>query len=433
VANIYHTDAGSGLDTNSGSSEGSAKETGVGAATTASNATVDLSADAPVDLSDVTINVDTIRLNGRTDGIRSTDIFLITAKDDGLDTVDVSPVPDSTTSSVTWAIGGAWLTLAKPLLVVEVGVKVNVKAGTSYNETANISLIGSVTAPIVFEGYTTTIGDGGIITIDGQSTRASGITDSTSGSTRYVFKNFRITGHTAVGVDMPTANTLVWKNCRFDNNGSIGGVDVNDFTLFEDCDFDNNTGSGVTTGEKTVFIGCRAFDNTVRGFSMEAGTCVHCVAWGNTNGQFYSPGTLGPNIFVNCTVDGEGGGATTGFEVVNNIEAIVVNCIIHDNNIGMDVGDIGELLVSRNNLLNSNTTRYAGGGQTFTGEVLAVPGFQDEVAHDYRLIASSAAINAGFDANQVQGQNSAVDLGAQQREALGGGGGANKILTGGGM
>lgn len=305
---------------------------------------------------------------------------------------------------------------------VAAGDKVWVKNTNSYTETADIQTVGGAAAPIVFEGYTSSTGDGGVFTIDGESTRVAGITDSVITS-RYVFKNMRVTGHTILGVSLGTADNNVFKNCRIDNNGDgSGGIDVDDRNMFVNCDFDNNTGSGVTTGNQAVFIGCRAYDNSAHGFNLEDGVCAFCTSWSNASNNFYSPGTLGPVVLINCTGDGESKDTTIGIQVSNNVLTAVVNCIIYDNTTGFDGGDIGELLISRNNLVNSNTANYVNGGQTFSGEVTSAPGFVDEATHDYRLDSGSAALEAGYDANDKQGQSGAIDIGAQQRVPSAGGG-----------
>jgi hypothetical protein len=82
--------------------KGSSKVSGLSAATTAGNATVDLSADAP-DLSSVAVD-DWLWLQARTDGQCGGEYFRITAKDDVLDTVTVSPAPSTTTTLVDWVI-----------------------------------------------------------------------------------------------------------------------------------------------------------------------------------------------------------------------------------------------------------------------------------------------------------------------------------------
>lgn len=316
----------------------------------------------------------------------------------------------------------AFKTLQKAMDTVAANDKVWAKNTNTYTEAVSITTAGGATTPIVFEGYTSSIGDGGVFIIDGENTRANGLTNSASTTVRYVFKNLRVINHTAVGISLPTSHNLVFKSCQADGNGGVGGVDVDNRCIFIDCTFNGNTGTGVTAGDYATFIGCRSYDNSVHGFNMESGFCVHCVTWSNASNNFYSPGVLGPVVIVNCTGDGESKDTTIGIQVSNNIPTAVVNCIIYDNTTGFDAGDVGEMLVSRNNLVNSNTANYVNGGQTFSGEVTAAPGFENEATHDYRLASGSAARGVGFDGNDVQGQSAAADIGGQQAAAGAGGG-----------
>ena len=85
MAITFYVDGTSGSDNNSGSTTGTPL---TGTAATRSAAVYTL--DGTPDLSGVTVNEDTIRINGETSGNGSTgDIFTITAVDDGADTVTV--------------------------------------------------------------------------------------------------------------------------------------------------------------------------------------------------------------------------------------------------------------------------------------------------------------------------------------------------------
>ena len=70
--------------------------------------------------------------------------------------------------------GTAWKTIDKAMNTVAAGDKVWIEDTATYNETATIDTAGTAASPIEFEGYNTTTGDDGQITIDGQSTRAKG-------------------------------------------------------------------------------------------------------------------------------------------------------------------------------------------------------------------------------------------------------------------
>lgn len=409
--------ATTGSDTNGGSSEGAAKASGTGAVTTGASTTIDLSADAP-DLSTTNIG-DTIRLNGRTDGKNGSDIFEITAKDDTLDTVAVTPTPGTTTSGVTWAIGGAWATIDRAMNVVSAGDKTWIKATANYNEIATMDRVGTVTAPIVFEGYTTTPGDGGRITIDGQSARANGITGGLGNvSAYYVFKNIRVTGCTDTGFLLGgsggTTDRVTCKNCKADSNGT-DGFSCDTMFLVEGCESSDNLGRGFSGSANSAFIGCTAYRNGTSGITAVTGLMAFCSAFSNADDNFVFSGAQG--YFINCTADGDSDDSTNGFRFSGSpTNYVMVNCIMYDNATGLTSAvNLGENAICRNNLVNGNGTDYSGAA-TFTGEVISAPAFMDEATQDYRLDPSSPAAQAGFDGGTLgTGAASKIDIGAIQR------------------
>lgn len=299
--------------------------------------------------------------------------------------------------------GNAWKTIDKAMNTVVAGDKVWVKASADYTEVATIDTAGTATAPIVFEGYTTTTGDGGRATITGSSSRANCITVSIGGSFFYAFKNFRFTAATGNGVNT-SATKVTYKNCKFDANGGIGlnGLDL----ICEGCEFISNTSYGVQTSNSTglehgVFIGCR-FDNN-GDVAIQADTHVvvlECTFFSNGLQAISYTLTGGLCVVVNCTFDGDGKDTTVGIEVTKtNATVALVNNAIYDCVTGVSntLGNKGESVVSRNNLVNANTTAY-NNAATFTGEVTAAPVFVDEVAGaDYHPDTGSPLIDAGFD------------------------------------
>ena len=80
------------------------------------------------------------------------------------------------------------------------------------------------------------------------------------------------------------------------------------------------------------------------------------------------------------------------------------------------------MLISRNNLVNSNTSDYVN-TSTFTGEQTGAPQFTGEGSQVYTLASGSPAKGAGFDESQLEGDSSGMDIGARQRIEPGGGGG----------
>src|SRR5258708_32227144 len=90
--------------------------------------------------------------------------------------------------------GNAWATLSKAATIVVAGDSVNAKGSASYNEILTLTTSGTAGSPIVWSGYTTTVGDGGRAIIDGQNTRATCL--SVAATLLNGFNNFTFQGGT---------------------------------------------------------------------------------------------------------------------------------------------------------------------------------------------------------------------------------------------
>jgi len=402
---------------NSGSSEGSPKASGTGAATDAT-ATVALSVDTP-DLSTVVVG-DTIRLNGRTDGIRNTDIFEITAIDDTLDTVTVTPTPGSITAGVTWAIGGAFNTISESMLVCRSTDTVWIKDSADYNETVTISIASAYTN-IVIEGYASVTGDGGMIIVDGQSVRSFGLTTSLAGVyIYYVFKNIEFINHTSDGAKFTTGYMMTFKNCWFNNNAGHGfNIQQINHCNFENCKFNDNGINGLlentSSTQYNCFIDCEYMRNASYGCHVTNSIISNCVFF--DNGSIQIRVTSSQDIFINhCTIDGKDKDSI-GIDLDNRnyLTPVIINNIVVGCASGfVTASGLGEMMTSRSNLFYDNTINYIGGAFTLENEVLADPKFNNRSTQDYRLLVSSPAIGAGYDASSLAGVDSGCDIGAYQ-------------------
>lgn len=434
------TDAASGSDNNGGTSAGAAKATGTAAVT---NGTTLVQLDAGSNLSTV-VPGDYIRIASRTDGIRSTNIYNIVSVNDGLDQVTLTQSPGGA-SGQSWSIGGAWQTLSKAALVVQAstGDKVWVKASASYLETLTMSVNALQNTPIVFEGYTTSTGDGGKATIDGESTRTNGINDSLSAGTNryYVFQNLIITNHDGIGCNTD-GNHITWKNCEFTNNAGVGLNGKG--SLVQGCVFSGASSTGCVIqsgGGPAVFVGCRAFNNVFDGistWSSSASTVMFaCEFFGNDDNAINCAASNDTSTaIINCTIDGNDQDTANGINISVAFRqyVCVVNTIVYDCFNGISSANDGVGIISVNNLVNANITPY-GSFSTTSGEVTGAPDFADEANNDYRLNASSPANDAGYDRGLALGQSTGMDIGAFQRVVTAGASAtkAKHILSGGAL
>lgn len=430
---------GTGSDTNSGSTtNGSPKASGTGAATTISVATVDLSADSP-DLSSVNVG-DTIRLNGRTDGKNLTnpgDIFEITGVDDVADTVTVTPTPGSSTSGVTWAIGGCFATLTK--LFTSADKNDILYASGTFDESVdmvNTMASGDSTEPIRFIGYSAAPGDGGQVVLDSNGTKANGIILK-NGNAYWSFENVKITRYTNQGFRGTFASyPFRYLNCEVSHCGAEGWYIPLTGQLLINCYSHDNDGQGFDVKEGCYLLGCIAKDNGGDGFFVDGGSVLmHCVAVGNgtTSGNgIHNNADLNhrPMVIVNCLVDGDGKTTSIGLRLVtnaDNLSALVMNTIVYDcaTGIASTTQDDTYFAPHLNNMVYGCTTAYS----NVSGQIDSVttqPGFEDEAGGDYTPTdgANQTKIGFGFAAqDHIAQSGDRPDIGPVQADAAAAGGG----------
>ena len=294
---------------------------------------------------------------------------------------------------------------------------VNVKATGEYivQDGANdcilhIDQAGSGAAGIVWEGYTTNPGDGGVVTLNaGTNTLASAVKTAIGGSVYNTFRNFRLTGGSGDNADLNgvTDDYTIWENCRFDNAGGWG-VQGDNYHIFYKCTFDNNTSGGADFGASTLFIGC--IGHTV-GLMRGEHNCLAIFS------DFYNNGAGASNLFlnnnfgfagaINCSFDGDANATSEGIDFVDNdgYGYIAINNIFYDllRGVNRDAIAYGNQLCDYN-LWFSNV----GGAVLYnniTGRGNDVAGSEDPFnasgSRDYRLKAASEALKVGFDAGEI--------------------------------
>lgn len=326
----------------------------------------------------------------------------------------------------------AWATIDHAMNTVVAGDFVYVKNDGAYTETATIDTNGTGLLPITFEGYASTPGDGGQVSINGGASRASGIVDSLAAGARYyIFKNFTITNHTSHGVNTDGTH-LFWKNCRFNSNGTTSGHGYNGAqAMFESCQFNNNTlnGADINTTGAAVFVGCKFHNNVSDGIDAEVGVVCYCCEFFGNGDEGIDAGKAndagGLLAVFNCTFDGDGDdglNAVRANATTNRAILAVVNCILYDTQTGVTGNfPVSEPYIGLNNLVNSNSVAAYAGFDTTAGEQTGAPAFTDEATNDYSLTSSSPAVDTGFDLS------GGMDIGAHQTIPTGGGGAsANK-------
>ena len=220
---------------------------------------------------------------------------------------DAGTAPTSGAAGRSCKVGGAWKgpngAEAFPFGFVTNVLKnstgnpprINFKGGVDYDVTANIThnLDGGCT----WEGYTTSIGDGGKATIDGGTVETSYILFSFGNSAHankakhIIFSSNGASG-TASGVTSANGNTVCFEGCKFTLMGGDG---------FES-----------TGGAMCWLIGCLAEGNNISNTATQYGIridlpgwrCVRCWAKDNTTAN--TSGFLVQNAISHCIASGNG-------------------------------------------------------------------------------------------------------------------------------
>ncbi len=341
-------------------------------------------------------------------------------------------VGDDANAGTSEGAGNAWATIDKAANTVVAGDLVHVKASGNYNEEVFLDTAGTAASWIGFEGYTSTPGDGGQVTIDAQSTRTQCVTDGTIGSPAYYrFKNFRFTGATGDGFNV-TSSTFIFHNCRFDNC-AVHGVDCSAGWHFIDCQFDNNSEDGVNGFTATRCVGCTAFSNTDSGLDVSAyGLAYHCISYANASGATsegqYVTGLYG--LILNSTGDGENSATKLGLHVTST-PWLILNNIFFDCHIGSLINSNGYRGYEDFNAFLSNTTDVENhidglGPNSHTGDY---DPFSDSASRDYTL---DDILEEEVDAGRAFANAAAgVDMGAHQFSQVGGP--SKHVGSGGGL
>lgn len=296
--------------------------------------------------------------------------------------------------------GNAWATLQKAADTVTVaGDTIYVKNSAAYNEQLLLRFRGDATNRILWEGYSSTPGDGGKVIVDGQSTRAYCVeTNISFDQLWFVFKNFIFRNATSHGINLGAKWATVFHNCEFLNNGGTGCA-TNRQSLYLDCVSANNGDDGFSIAVDGYAVGCIAYNNVGTQISLSSDCVAYkCLAYGIAGSDIEAG--IRAQIILACTSDGENVANSVGL-FINNVAGLIGDCIAYDCQKGIKLSPSSwPLVYAGYNLLNSNVLNYDStsqhAGVYFQNDVYGAPGFNDEASGDYTLSDTSAALNAGI-------------------------------------
>lgn len=306
-------------------------------------------------------------------------------------------------------LAGAWATIDHAMNNVVAGDLVYVKASVTYDENAEIDTYGTAASPIIFEGYSTTPGDGGRPVW--RNTSGDALTDTAFGSNSYyVFRHFDFDGSSGDGVSV--GGNFAFYDCIFQNNGGDG---CEAGGTFLNCEFINNTTYGLDLrfGNCKVF-GCLSHGNGWNQIDLNATTVLYKVlVYGNTGFSLINNSGFDDQMFLQVTSDGQGT-SNDCMDLASRRVWAIIDCILYDKANGVLNTDVAQNQHWNSplayNLLSSNTTDY-NNCSGFTAFPVGLndaspvspdnPRFEDEANSDYRLASDSPAKNAGLQIGRI--------------------------------
>ena len=316
------------------------------------------------------------------------------------------------------------------------GDRINIKAGTDeiLGAALDLSTYGTpaATAQLIFQGYTTAAGDGGIGGISGAATYAI-YTDNTN-------------------------DYVSWIDLHLHNSGSVAVITVDDKCSFINCEVDNSTGDGIALGKDNYVYNCYVHNIGTIGISGGGTNHVtHCYLANGTN-DFTAAISLGNGTwraeFNIINVDGASNGiivgttgvlaavtnntiyaaAGTGTGISTGVNAkpfiLIANNYVEGfsgaGGVGIDVSASGLAYVYSNRAYNNTTNLTLTGAlvdsdnSATAASALTNPGGGDfSVGTDLKAGAYPTSFN-GTSTNQY------MDIGAAQRQEPAGGGGGGR-------
>lgn len=393
----------------------------------------------------------------------ATFIGRVTARDATTITVSITVMGGATASvsesanAATLKVGGAWkgpnaavgfpFNFLTAVMTNASGVipRANFKGGTDYVITA--AMTHSLNGPMRFQGYTTTVGDGGKANIVDNATAASYVILTPSGGNcdyeDFIFSaNFSSgtsDGIGAIGVENRLKRVVVHDVRR-------SGFQTTSLSYYEECEAyncneGNSGGNGgfIIQGTGCVLLRCISHDNAgsaAIGFIVgsAAVALIDCIADSNGNDGFQSSVTT-MSLMSGCDAYNNGG---DGIDLTGSSAAafVIQNCNLVNNTL-FGITSSGSALRTgaiQNCGFGSGTqTNDSGGlatnlgGMVETGSILYaadVTPWADPANGDFR-ISLAAAKNTGIGsftetAPSYTGTIGFPDVGAAQAQATGG-------------
>jgi hypothetical protein len=293
--------------------------------------------------------------------------------------------------------GNAWATIDYALSQAVGGDTIYVKASASYPGFTSPAF-GTNASPIRVIGYSSTINDGGQVTVDGGG-GALGFFNSASNAYIMIY-NIRVTGVSS-NPGFSASSNIYYQNCQADNC-QLGFSPGSSNNIILNCVAYNNTFEGFKIGQSGWIHGCIGYNNSRYGTIAQGAnvTISNCLFYNNTNSDIWC-GTVNGRLWIqNTTFDS--GSVAECIDLGTNCGAHITDNIFHDCTTAIAAGYTGNWYMAsaviQNNLF-SGVTNYVARASEYPwledDVIVGNPGFVDESNNDYTLTDISDALNIG--------------------------------------
>lgn len=344
------------------------------------------------------------------------------------------------TTDTNSGANGAW-TLAEAIAAYAAGQRLNVKSGvgTYANTTTSrtFATAGTTTAPIVWRGFVTTIGD-----IDSNNALTKPAITFTTGrfivsAIHQTFQNLDISGAATAGAQVSSQGGLGpvrFVRCRMENTGAnaassaLNMQTASNTTFLEDCWLKAPTSATrcIDAARGVTMLGCVTQGGAIGvDFNTNATTLTvfGCVFFGQTGAAIKASIATGRVLVNGCSIYAPGGAGVEFSALPSAESAHVCNCLfslcgtydIH-NSTGTDTN----LILRSNNLSHAPTLAHElgfGDSPDHFPQTDSSSPFTNAAGSDFSLVSTSNARANGLPGGfENQSYTSYLDIGAVQRQ-----------------